>query len=116
MSRLTRITTPYSYSSAVVAGDYATLGLHRGFGDTFAVQLTSAMDAVTNTLAELELTRADLIKVHVWLKHIADLPEMEQIFHNYFPPHQFPARMTSTTEFIDADCLVMLEGVAYCAR
>jgi len=31
----------------------------------------------------------------------------------YFEPNQFPARMTTTTEFIDADCLLMIDGIAY---
>jgi len=31
---------------------------------------------------------------------------------NFYPSGEFPARMTSTTEFIDEDCLVMIEGIA----
>jgi len=56
---------------------------------------------------------ANLVKVNVWLKEIKDLPEMEKLFRNHFETDQFPARMTATTEFIDADCLLMIEGVAY---
>jgi 2-iminobutanoate/2-iminopropanoate deaminase len=39
---------------------------------------------------------------------------MEKRFDNYFEKDKFPARMTSTTEFIDNDCLIMIDGVAYC--
>lgn len=113
MSDIKRIPTPYSYSSAVVAGDYVFLGLHRGFGDVFSDQLENTFDQLKVTLAELELTFENLVKVQVWLKNIDDLPEMERLFHNHFEKDKFPARMTSTTEFIDADCLVMIEGVAY---
>lgn len=49
----------------------------------------------------------------VWLKGIKDLPEMEKLFRNHFEEGRFPARMTATTEFIDADCLIMIDGVAY---
>ncbi len=35
MLKTVRIPAPYSYSSAVIAGDYVFLGLHRGFGATF---------------------------------------------------------------------------------
>jgi 2-iminobutanoate/2-iminopropanoate deaminase len=31
------------------------------------------------------------------------------------PDGEFPARMTATTEFIDGDCLLMIEGIA-CRR
>jgi 2-iminobutanoate/2-iminopropanoate deaminase len=97
----------------VVAGDYVFLGLHRGFGASFAEQHEDAFEGLQKTLAELGLTLAHLVKVNVWLKDIQDLPEMERLFRNHFGKDQFPARMTSTTEFIDADCLLMIEGVAY---
>ena len=113
MSTIQRIPTPYSYSSAVVAGDCVFLGLHRGFGETFADQFESAFVALKATLAELGLTVENLVKINVWLKAINDLPEMEKRFHQHFAPEQFPARMTATTQFIDADCLLMLDGVAY---
>ncbi|WP_269800228.1 hypothetical protein [Paenibacillus phocaensis] len=38
---------------------------------------------------------------------------MEKVFFEYFEQNHFPARMTSTTEFIDGDCLLMIDGVAY---
>jgi 2-iminobutanoate/2-iminopropanoate deaminase len=37
---------------------------------------------------------------------------MEQYFAERFPPAGFPSQMTSTTQFIDDDCLVMVDGVA----
>jgi 2-iminobutanoate/2-iminopropanoate deaminase len=113
MSRITRIPSPYSYSSAVAAGDFVFLGLHRGFGDDFSAQFEGVFEALKKTLAEVGLTLESLVKVNVWLKNIGDLPEMERRFSDYFEKDRFPARMTSTTEFIDADCLLMIEGVAY---
>ncbi len=108
-----RITTPYSYSLAVAAGDFVFLGLHRGEGDDFATQLDRTVDCLRHTLAEFDLTLADLVKVNVWLRRIEDLPVMEKRFGNYFAEDDFPARMTATTEFIDSDCLLMIDGVAY---
>jgi 2-iminobutanoate/2-iminopropanoate deaminase len=113
MSAIKRIPTPYSYSSAVVAGDYVFLGLHRGFGDTFLGQFVDTFEYLKKDLENLGLTLENLVKVNVWLKNIQDLPEMEKLFNQYFEKDQFPARMTSTTEFIDADCLLMIDGVAY---
>ena len=113
MPTFQRIATPFSYSAAVVAGNTAYLGLHRGSGGSFAEQLRDTFVGVTRTLADVGLTSANLVKVTVWLKDITDLPEMEDLFREFFPDDQFPARMTATTEFIDADCLLMIEAVAY---
>jgi 2-iminobutanoate/2-iminopropanoate deaminase len=113
MADVQRVRTPFSYSAAVVAGDTVYLGLHRGFGETFADQLRSTFDALAATLDGLGLATASLVKVTVWLRAITDLPQMETLFNEYFPTGEFPARMTATTEFIDADCLLMIEGIAY---
>lgn len=113
MSTIKRINTPHSYALAVAAGDFVFLGLHCGGGDDFVTQFDNTFDYLEQTLAEFDLTLADLVKVNVWLKHIEDLSEMEKRFRNHFAEGQFPARMTSTTEFIDAGRLIMIDGVAY---
>ena len=116
MSDIQRLPTPYSYSSAILAGDYVFIGLHRGFGDSFTDQLKNAFTWLKEDLAKFDLTLSSLVKVNVWLKNINDLPEMEKLFNDYFEKDQFPARMTATTQFIDADCLVMIDGIAYAGR
>jgi 2-iminobutanoate/2-iminopropanoate deaminase len=118
MSGIKRITTQHSYSKAVEAGDFVFIGLHRGKGSRFAEQLESTFGSLKKTLTEYNMTLENLVKVNVWLKNIQDLPEMEKLFRPYFTTDnsgsdQFPARMTATTEFIDADCLMMIDGVAY---
>jgi 2-iminobutanoate/2-iminopropanoate deaminase len=113
MIGIERVVTPWSYSQAVAAGDYVFLGLHRGGGATFAEQFDSTFERLGETLAIFRLSLGDLVKVHVWLKRIEDLPEMERRFGEYFAVDTFPARMTATTAFIDADCLLMIEGTAY---
>ena len=110
---ITRIPTPYSYSSAVVAGDYVYLGLHRGFGESFTEQIHNTFTNLKSTLSECGISLDSVVKVNVYLKDIRDLPEMEKVFFDYFEINKFPARMTSTTEFIDADCLMMMDGIAY---
>jgi 2-iminobutanoate/2-iminopropanoate deaminase len=112
MSSISRIPTPYSYSRAVIAGDTVYLGLHRGFGDDFPAQFEGCFRALERTLGEVGLSLANLVKVNVWLKEIGDLPLMEERFNDYFETGQFPARMTSTTEFVDDDYLLMSEGIA----
>lgn len=110
---ITRVPTPFSYSSAVAAGDYVFLGLHRGFGDGFTAQIHDAFSQLKATLSTCGCPLERLMKVNVYLKHIQDLPEMEKVFFEYFEQNQCPARMTSTTEFFDGDCLLMIDGIAY---
>jgi 2-iminobutanoate/2-iminopropanoate deaminase len=112
MTNIKRISTPYSYSAAVIAGDQVFLALHRGFGDHFSEQFKSTMESIMQTLAQVDVSLDHLVKVNVWLKNIQDLPEMEKGFHQYFAEDRFPARMTATTEFIDTDCLLMIDGIA----
>ncbi|HCX84092.1 MAG TPA: RidA family protein [Micrococcales bacterium] len=113
MTDITRTATPFSYSAAVAAGDLVFLGLHRGFGDDLVAQLDGAIEGVTATLSGYGVPLTSLVKVNVWLRDIADLPAMEHRFERYFPGGEYPARMTATTQFFDADCLVMVEGIAY---
>jgi len=89
MTKTERITTPYSYSLAVAAGDFIFLGLHRGSGDDFTAQFDNTFGFMEKTLAEFGLTLAHLVKVNVWLKHIEDLPEMEKRFCSYFEKTDF---------------------------
>jgi 2-iminobutanoate/2-iminopropanoate deaminase len=113
MTPVSRTQTPHSYSSAVAAGDFVFLGLHRAGGADINTQLEGTLAALQQTLGEYGLTLHDLVKVNVWLARIEDLPVMEQGFVAHFPPSGFPARMTATTEFVDDDCLVMIDGTAY---
>ena len=113
MADVQRVPTPWSYSAAVAAGDYVFLGLHRGYGKMFAEQLGNTFRYMTETLSNYGLTLADLVKVNVWLKHVADLREMEKRFNDYFKKGTFPARMTATTEFVEDDILLMIDGIAW---
>jgi 2-iminobutanoate/2-iminopropanoate deaminase len=113
MTELKRIPTQFSYSSAVAAGDYVFLGFHRGFGDDFTTQFNDAFSHLKKTLAEFNLTLADLVKVNVRLKNIKDVQIYEKLFRNYFEKDKYPARAGGTTEFFDDDCLFMIDGVAY---
>lgn len=106
------ITTPHSYSAAVRAGDLIFLGLHRGGGGDFETQLRGTMTGLGASLEKLGRPLGSLVKVSVYLRDIGDLGTMERLFRDYFEDGRYPARMTTTTEFHDDDCLVMIDGVA----
>jgi 2-iminobutanoate/2-iminopropanoate deaminase len=113
MGEIKNLPTPYSYSQAVAAGDYVFLGLHRGFGPDFTTQFHDTFKYLKKTLAEFDLTLADLVSVDVRMKYIEDVRVYEALFRDYFEKDKYPARMGGTTEFIDDDCLFMIGGIAY---
>jgi 2-iminobutanoate/2-iminopropanoate deaminase len=113
MDEIKYLPTPHSYSAAVAAGEFVFLGLHRGSGDSFTKQFDDTFKHLETTLAEFKLTLADLVKVNVWLKNIDDVRVYEKLFSKYFEKDKYPARMGATTEFLDKDCLLMIDGVAY---
>lgn len=113
MSGIVRTPSPHSYSRAVAAGDFVFLGLHRGFGEDAADQVNGALDGIGATLAEHGAGLDTLVSVHVWLRDATHVPAMEDAFRDRFEPGGYPARMTSTTDFLDDDCLVMIDGVAF---
>jgi 2-iminobutanoate/2-iminopropanoate deaminase len=113
MTGLKRIPTPFSYSLAIEAGDFVFLALHRGWGDDFVTQFDDTISRLKKTLTEFDLTLENLVKVNIWIKNIEDVRVYEQLFRNYFEKDKYPARMGATTEFVDDDCLLMIDGIAY---
>ncbi len=113
MTGLKRVPTPFSYSLAVEAGDYVFLAMHRGWGDDFVTQFDDTISRLKKTLAEFDMTLAHLVKINVWLKNIEDVRVYEKLFRDYFEKDKYPARMGATTKFVDDDCLLMIEGIAY---
>jgi 2-iminobutanoate/2-iminopropanoate deaminase len=113
MAGLKRIPTPFSYSLAVEAGDYIFLAMHRGWGNDFVTQFDDTISRLKKILLEFDLNLEHLVKINVWLKNIEDIRVYEKLFRDYFEKDNYPARMGATTQFIDDDCLVMIDGIAY---
>lgn len=97
---------------AVSAGDFVFLAMYRGFGDDFTTQFHDTFKHLKKTLAEFSLTLAHLVQVDIRMKNIEDVRVYEKLFRNYFEKDKYPARMGATTEFVDDDCLLMIDGIA----
>ena len=54
-----------------------------------------------------------MVKINLYLKKLSDFDEAREVFFECFDKGCFPARMTTTTEFLDEGRLCMLDGVAY---
>ncbi len=113
MAGVKRLPTQFSYSQAVAAGDFVFLSFHRGWGDDFTAQFHDMFARLKKTLAEFDLTLADLVQVDIRFKYVEDVRVYEQLFKQYFEKDRFPARSGGSSEFFDQDCLVMISGIAY---
>ena len=103
-----------SCPSCVVAGDFIYLAHHAGgfHADDVVVQMEAAFDKMKTTLESVGASLDDMVHINLYLRDIGDFRAARDVFFRYFK-NGFPARMTSTTDFFDAACLCMLDGVAY---
>ena len=102
-------------SSCVIAGDFIYLAHHAG-GSTnqdITHQMRETFESVKNTLSQVGATLNDMVQINLYLKDLADFDKAREIFFEYFDMDCFPARMTTTTDFLDAGRLCMIDGVAY---
>ncbi|MBI9012231.1 MAG: RidA family protein [Clostridiales bacterium] len=101
-------------SSCVVAGDYIYLAHHAGGhdSDNIVYQMEASFESLGKTLQSVGASFDDIVQINLYLKNIDDFRSARDVFYKYFK-NGFPARMTSTTDFVSDDCLCMLDGVAY---
>ena len=101
--------------SCVIAGDYIYLAHHAGGFDQRDIkhQMRAVFERVKNTLAQAGATLDDIVQINLYLYDLADFDGATEVFREYFNEGGFPARMTSTSKFLDAECLCMIDGVAY---
>lgn len=102
-------------SSCVVAGDFIYLAHHAGGGEHQNIkhQMRATFERTKNTLASVGATLNDMVQINLYLKNLDDFDGAREVFYEYFDKGEFPARMTSQTEFLDDDYLCMIDGVAY---
>lgn len=101
--------------SCVIAGDYIYLAHHAGGFEKRDIkyQMRAVFEKVKNTLAATDATLDDMVQIHLYLYSLSDFDGAIEVFNEYFDEGCFPARMTSTSEFLDKECLCMIDGVAY---
>lgn len=101
--------------SCVIAGDYIYLAHHAGGFEKRDIryQMRAVFEKAKNTLAAAGATLNDMVQIHLYLYDLSDFDGAIEVFHEYFEEDCFPVRMTSTSEFLDKECLCMIDGVAY---
>ncbi len=100
--------------SCVVAGDFIYLAHHAGGHDSKSVvhQMEATFESLKVTLNSVGASFDDVVQLNLYLKNLDDFRSVRDVFYKYFKDG-FPARMTSTTDFISDKCLCMIDGVAY---
>lgn len=103
--------------SCVVAGDHIFLAHHCGGHDSedVAHQMRITFARVDGTLRSVGASLDDLVQINLYLKTMADFPAAQAVFPEFFK-QGYPARMTSTTEFFEPACRVMVDGIAFRKR
>jgi len=105
-------------SSCVVAGDYIFLAHHSGHKakdidvNDIAHQVRAIFENIKHTLSTVNATMDDIVQITIYLKNKDDFPKGRDVFKEYFK-NGAPARMGIFTEFLDENCLCMMDGIAY---
>jgi 2-iminobutanoate/2-iminopropanoate deaminase len=103
--------------ACVIAGDFIFLAHHAGGfqSSDVAVQMKACFEGMKKTLESAGASLDDMVQLNLYLKNLDDFSRARDVFVEYFKKG-FPARMSSTTEFLDSACLCMMDGVAYRKR
>lgn len=100
--------------SCVVAGDYIFLAHHAGGfeKDDIEYQMEACFNSLQDTLQSVGASLDDMVQIHLYLKNLKDFRKARDVFYKFFK-NGFPARMSTTTDFINPSCLCMIDGIAY---
>jgi 2-iminobutanoate/2-iminopropanoate deaminase len=109
----------YWHSAAVTADGWIFSSYQAGAYDdngafigTLEGQTEQCIRNLSRTLAEAGATLADVVKVTLLVKSVADFKPVIAVYGRYFADI-CPARTTIVTEFLGQDILVQLDAVAY---
>ncbi len=109
----------FTFSTCVLAGNFIYTSHQAGMVDelghkldTITAQTEQCFKNLERVLVTAGATLDDVVKITVYLRDIQDFDAMRTVYRRQFP-HGYPARMTATSDFIDNECLVMLDVVAY---
>ena len=110
----------WTFSTCVVAGDFVYTSHTVGISDDQGVLLESVEAQTEQTFKNLARTLAaagaaleDIVQTTVYLRDLDDFHAMREAYRQQFKPGAYPTRMTATSDFLSADCKVMIVAVVY---
>ena len=109
-----------SYSLAIKAGDFLFLSGNIGFdpktmkmvSDDITLQTKQVMENVKAVLATAGVTFADVVKTTIFLKHLEDLPLVNEVYRQYFG-EDYPARAMVQIAGIAEEAKLEMDAIAY---
>ncbi|MCL2214374.1 MAG: RidA family protein [Treponema sp.] len=106
-------------SSCVIAGDFIFLAHHAGHNyenaNDIVGQVRATFENLKRTLSTVNAALDDIVEIKFYLKNKDDFRKGADVFREYFT-NGAPARMTIFTDFLDDNCLCMMDGIAYKQR
>ncbi len=109
----------FTFSSCVVAGDFTFTSHHGGYDfeqgkwpESIEEQTQQCFKNLEKTLKAAGATLNDIVKTMVFLKNTGDFKKMREVYRHVFTDG-YPARSGLFTEFLDPQCLLQIEAVAY---
>ena len=110
----------FTFSSCVKAGDFIFTAHHAGFLDEdgnviegIEAQTERCLTNLGNTLKAAGASFDDVVKTTVLLRNSEDFKMMREVYRRYFSKG-FPARTGIVgTDFLDSECLIQIDAVAY---
>lgn len=109
----------FTFSTCVIAGNFIFTSHQAGLVDelgnkleTIEAQTEQCFKNVERVLVTAGATLDDIVKITLYLRDIKDFTRMREVYRRQFK-RGYPARMTATSDFIDDNCLVMLDVIAY---
>ena len=111
-----RIVSPpynsYDLSTLIIYNDTVYIGHFGEAGDSAAEQLAHTLETLRSELQKINLRLDNVLKLTVMLKNIEDFNSIHEVWVKYFTKGNYPVRTIITTDFINKNCLVQIEGVA----
>jgi len=102
----------YDLSTFVIDGNTVYIGHLGAGGSNFKDQLENLFIKLKKYLNEINLELDNVAKLTVILKNIDDFKEMHKIWCKYFNEDNYPVRVVITSDFVNPNCLVQVEGTA----
>lgn len=109
----------YELSTFVTHDDVVYIGHIGGVKDeegnflsTTKEQMEQTLKNLDGFLNEIDLNLKNVVKLTVILKNIDDFKEMHKVWKEYFDEGEYPVKAVITSEFVNDNIMVQVEGVA----
>lgn len=109
----------YDLSTFIIKDELVQIGHFGGYInedgeelESFTEQFEQTLKNLDNALKQIDLDLNHVLKLRVILKDINDFDKMHKVWEKYFSECCYPVRTVITSEFVNDNILVQVEGTA----